>query len=83
MIQSQHSNVQVSIFVTCLNFAGTGSRILLNPVSSCHRVIPSRKISLNFNGEISYRELAWRPWDKVGMDEVGLDEMVMEELTFG
>ena len=65
VIQSQHSNVQVSIFVTCLNFAGTGSQILLNPVSLCRRVIPSRKISLNFNGEISYRELARRPWNRV------------------
>ena len=27
VIRSQHSNVQVSIFVTCLNFAGTGSRL--------------------------------------------------------
>ena len=27
VIWSQHSNVQVSIFVTCLNFAGTGSRL--------------------------------------------------------
>ena len=32
-----------------------------HPVSSCHRVIPSRKISLNFNREISYWELAQRP----------------------
>ena len=27
VIWSQHSNVQVSMFVTCLNFAGTGSRL--------------------------------------------------------
>ena len=27
VIWSQHSNIQVSIFVTCLNFAGTGSRL--------------------------------------------------------
>ena len=27
VILSQHCNVQVSIFVTCLNFAGTGSRL--------------------------------------------------------
>ena len=27
VLWSQHSNVQVSIFVTCLNFAGTGSRL--------------------------------------------------------
>ena len=27
LYKSQHSNVQVSIFVTCLNFAGTGSRL--------------------------------------------------------
>ena len=46
----------------CLNFAGTGSRILFRPVSSRCRVIPSRKISFNFNGGISYRELARRPW---------------------
>ena len=41
------NNVQVTIFVTCLNFAGTGSRILLPVVSSCRRVIPSQKIALN------------------------------------
>ena len=27
VVLSQHSNVQGSIFVTCLNFAGTGSRL--------------------------------------------------------
>ena len=27
VVWSQHSNIQVSIFVTCLNFAGTGSRL--------------------------------------------------------
>ena len=27
VIWSQHSNVQVSIFLTCLNFAGTGSQL--------------------------------------------------------
>ena len=61
MIQSQHSNVQVTIFVTCLNFAGTGSRILLHPLSSSRRVIPSRKIALNSNGEVNCKELARRP----------------------
>ena len=60
-IQSQHSNVQVKIFLTCLNFAGTGSRILLPPLSSSRRVIPSQKIALNFNGGVNYRELARRP----------------------
>ena len=34
----------------CLNFAGTGSHILLPAVSSCRRVKPSRKIALNSNG---------------------------------
>ena len=43
-----------------LNFAGTGSWILLTSVSSCRRVIPSLKIALNSNREISYRELARR-----------------------
>ena len=62
MIQSQHSNRQVTITVTCLNFTGTGSRNLLPPLSSSRRVILSRKITLNSNGEVNYRELAWRPW---------------------
>ena len=48
--------------MTCLNFAGTGSWILIPALSSCRRVIPSRKIALNSNGEINYRELARRPW---------------------
>ena len=47
--------------MTCLNFAGTESRILLPPLSSSRRVIPSRKIALNSNGEVNYRELARRP----------------------
>ena len=62
MIQSQHSNVQVTITVTCLNFAGTGSRISLPPLSSSRRRIPSQRIALNSNGEVNYRELAQRPW---------------------
>ena len=37
VLQSPHSNVQVSIFVMCLNFPSTGSQILLRPVSSSHR----------------------------------------------
>ena len=44
-----------------LNFAGTGSRILLPAVSSCRRVKPSRKIASNSNGEVNCRELARRP----------------------
>ena len=55
-------HVQVTIFVTCLNFAGTGSRISLPAVSACWRVKPSRKIALNSNGEVNCRELARRPW---------------------
>ena len=55
-------HVQVTIFVTCLNFVGTGSRISLPAVSSCRRVKPSRKIALNSNGEVNCRELARRPW---------------------
>ena len=66
VIQSQHSNVQATIFVTCLNFAGTGSRILLHPLSSSRRVIPSRKIALNSNMEVNCRELARRPCLKHG-----------------
>ena len=54
---------KITIFVTCLNFAGTGSPILLHPVSFCRRVIFSRKIALNLNGDVNYRELlARRPW---------------------
>ena len=59
---SQHSNVQVTITEACLNFAVTESRILLPVVSSCRRVKPSRKIALNSNGEVYYKELARRPW---------------------
>ena len=58
---SQHSNVQVTITVTCLNFAVTESQILLPAVSSCRRGKPYRKIALNSNGEVNYRELARRP----------------------
>ena len=54
-------HVQVTLFVTCLNFSGTWSRILLPAVKSCQRVKPSRKIALNSNGEVNYRELARRP----------------------
>ena len=59
---SQRSNVQVTITVTSLNFAVTGSRILLHPLSSSRRGKPSRKIALNSNGEVNCRELARRPW---------------------
>ena len=52
--------------MTCLNFAGTGSWILIPAVSSYRRVIPSRKITLNSNGEINYRELARRLWANHG-----------------
>ena len=38
-------------------------------VSLCCRVVPSQKISLNFNGEISYRALAWRPCLKDGYNK--------------
>ena len=48
---SQHNNVQVTITVTCLSFAVTGSRILLPAVSSCRRVETVAKIALNSNGE--------------------------------
>ena len=48
--------------MTCLNFAGTGSRILLHSVSLCRRVIPWQKIALNLNREVNYWELVWRPW---------------------
>ena len=48
--------------MACLNFAGTWSHILLLPVSSGRRVIPSRKIALNLKREINYLELARRPW---------------------
>ena len=45
--------MQVSIFVTCLNFAGTESQILLPPVSP--------GIVLNLNWSVNYWELAWKP----------------------
>ena len=38
---SQRSNIQVTITVTCLNFAVTGSRILLHPLRSSRRRKPS------------------------------------------
>ena len=62
MITLHHDNVQVTIFVMCLNFAGTGSQILLHSLSLCRRVIPSRKFTLNLNGEVNYRALARRSW---------------------
>ena len=58
---SQRSNVQVTLTVACLNFAVTGSQILLLPLSSSRRGEPSRKIALNSNREVNYRELARRP----------------------
>ena len=61
VITLHHSNIQVTILVTCLNFAGTWSRILLHSLSLRHRVISSQKFTLNLNGEVSYRELARRP----------------------
>ena len=36
-----------------LNFAGTESGILLHLVSSCRRVIPLQKITLNLNREVT------------------------------
>ena len=45
-----------------MNFTVTGSRILLPAVRSSRRVKPSRKITLNSNGEVNCRELARRPW---------------------
>ena len=41
VLWSQHSNVQVSIFVTCLNFAGTGSRLYVALyVPTCIHLFP-------------------------------------------
>ena len=48
MITLYHNNIQVTMLVTCLNFAGTGSRILLHSLSSCRRVIPLAKIHIEF-----------------------------------
>ena len=62
LMSSQRSNIQVTITVTCLNFAITGSQILLHPLSSSGRGKPSRKIAINSNGEVNCRELARRPW---------------------
>ena len=57
----QHSNVQVTITVMCLNFAVTGLRILLHPLSLSRRGKPLWKIALNSNGEVNCKELARRP----------------------
>ena len=61
VITLHHDNIQVTIFVTCLNFANTGSRILLPSLSSSRGVIPSWKFTLNLNKEVNYRELARGP----------------------
>ena len=45
-----------------MNFAVTGSRILLHPLRFTRKGKPSRKIALNSNGEVNCRELARRPW---------------------
>ena len=45
-----------------MNFAVRGSQILLPAVRSSRRGKPSRKIALNSNGKVNYRELARRPW---------------------
>ena len=47
-VRDRITQVQVTIFMKCLNFAGGVSRILLHSVSSCHRVIPSRKNRIEF-----------------------------------
>ena len=62
VITTQYVGLQVTITVTCLNFAVTGSRILLHPLSLSRKGKPSRKIALNCNGEVNCRELARRPW---------------------
>ena len=63
MTSPQRSNIQVTITVTYLNFAVTGSRILLHPLSSSRRgKVVSQKIALNSNGEVNCRELARRSW---------------------
>ena len=49
--------------MTCLNFAGTGSRILLPPLSSSCRVIPSQKNHIEFQwGSKLSETIARRPW---------------------
>ena len=51
--------------MTRLNFTGTGSRILLPPLSLSRRMIPLQKIALNSNGEVNYQELARRLWSNI------------------
>ena len=48
MTSSKHSNLQVTITVTCLNFAVTGSRILLPALSSSRRVETVAKNHIEF-----------------------------------
>ena len=61
----------------CLNFAVTGSRILLHPLRFTRKGKLSRKIALNSNGEVNCRELARRPWpqhtEKCGRDALWED----------
>ena len=57
-----YTNVQVTIIFTWLNFAGIGLQILCLTMSNGLQSDPSRKITLNFNREVNYRELAKRPW---------------------
>ena len=52
--------------MTCTELRRYRVANLLPPLSLSGRVIPSRKIALNSNGEVNYRELARRPCSHCG-----------------
>ena len=45
-----------------MNFAVIGSRICCPTASLSHPLVNLRIFTMNLNGEVNYRELAWRPW---------------------
>ena len=49
-----HQQLQNTVLLPC--YMGCESAVLSFKSSD-----PLRKIALNFNGEVNYRELAWRP----------------------
>ena len=60
-IKLHHSNVQVAIMYSWMNFAVTELRICCHIASSSRTLVDRRNFALNLNGEVSYRELARRP----------------------
>ena len=47
-----HNNIPVTKFVTCLNFASTGSRILLHSVSLCRAPLAKNHIEFQRGNKI-------------------------------